>query len=57
MPKSQHNVPAPVKGRLCVCLNQGRTQGRYKGIYTPKLPKLDFAADAEYIANLVNVNM
>jgi len=27
-----------------------------KGIYTPKLPKLDLTTDAEYVANLANVN-
>jgi len=27
----------------------------YKGIYTPKLPKLDLTTDAEYVANLVKV--
>jgi len=34
---------------------QWRTKG-HTGIYTPKLPKLDLTIDAEYAANLVNVN-
>jgi len=34
------------------------TKGRYKGISAPKISlKLDLAANAEYVANLVNVNM
>jgi len=36
---------------------QGRAQRGYKGINTPKLPKLDLTTDAEYVANLVNVSM
>jgi len=39
-----------------VLQHQGVPKG-YKGIYTLKLPKLDFTTDAEYAANLVNVNM
>jgi len=29
----------------------------HKGSYTPKLPKLDFTTDAEYVANLANAHM
>jgi len=29
----------------------------YKGIYTPKIAKLDLITGAEYVDNLVNVNM
>jgi len=29
----------------------------YKGMYTPKFPKLDLTTDAEYVGNLVNVSM
>jgi len=29
----------------------------YKGIYTPKLSRLELTTDAEYVANLVNVNI
>jgi len=36
---------------------QGRTKGVKMDLYTPKLPKLDLPTDAEYAANLVNVNM
>jgi len=38
------------------CLSVAYT-GRYKGIYTPKIAKLDLISDAEYVANLVNVNV
>jgi len=30
---------------------------RYKRIYIPKLPKLNLTTDAEYIANLMVVNV
>ena len=33
----------------------GAYQRGYKGIYTPEIAKL--TTDAEYVANLVNVNM
>ena len=36
---------------------QARTKGGIKIFIAPKLPKLDLAADAEYVANLVNVNV
>jgi len=36
--------------------NRGVPKG-YKGIYTPKLPKLDLATDAAHGANLVDVNI
>jgi len=29
----------------------------HKGIYTPKLPKLDLTTNGEYAANLANVSM
>ena len=29
----------------------------FKWIYSPKLPKLDLTTEAEYVANVVNVNM
>ena len=36
----------------------GRKQGGInKGIYAPKMPKLDLTTDAKYFTNLVNVNM
>jgi len=50
----------------CVCFctseriawpNQGHTQGRIKGFIPPKLVKLDLTTDAEYVVNLVNVDM
>jgi len=31
--------------------------GDTKGFISPKLPKLDFTADAEYVAHLVNVSV
>ena len=37
-----------------VCGVQGRTQGGIKGFIPPKL---DLITDAEYVVNLVNVNM
>jgi len=37
--------------------NEGRTQGRIKGFIPPKLLKLELTTDAEYVVNLVNVNM
>ena len=45
---------------LDVALNMLRSRGipkGYKGIYTPKIAKLDLTTDTEYVANLVNVNM
>jgi len=35
----------------------GRTERRRQGFIPRKLPQLDFRTDAEYVANLVNVNM
>jgi len=32
-------------------------RGNYKGIYTPKIAKMDLTSDAEYVANFVNLNM
>ena len=45
----------PHKGRLVGC--QGRTQGGINEFIPRKLSKLDLTAAAEYVANLVNVNM
>jgi len=41
------------------CVNHQKYQGAYpREVCIPlKLPKLDLTADAEYVANLVNVNM
>jgi len=36
---------------------QGRTQGVQRDFLSQKLPKLKSAIDAEYVANLANVNM
>jgi len=37
--------------------SRGRSQGSVKGFIPRKLPKLDLTTDAEYVANLVSMNM
>jgi len=38
-------------------LESGRTEGSTKGFIPTKLPKFDLTNDAEYVTNLVNVNI
>ena len=40
----------------CLCDTQVHTQGTTKGLLSPKLREMDTMNDAEYVANLVNVN-
>jgi len=35
----------------------GHMQGVLRDLYPQKLPKLDLATDAEYVANLLNVSV
>jgi len=51
-----HSYDSSHSGRA-IASGRGVLKG-YKGIYIqPKLPKLVLTTDAEYVANLVNVNM